>query len=79
MQTEPWGILSYPEIDSSQLEGGILTPISKNLKQQNKSKATKVKMPAESFIDLLKAYGDANLPSMIYHEGQDFYDWQQRF
>ena len=72
------GILGYPEIDSSQFEDDILTP-SKNLEQQNRSKATKMKMPAESFIDLLKAYGDANLPSMIYHEGQDFSDWQQRF
>ena len=73
------GILSHPEIDSSQLEDDILTPISKNLEQQNRSKATKMKMPTESFIDFLKAYGDANLPSMIYHEGQDFSDWQQRF
>ena len=72
------GILGYPEIDSSQFEDDILTP-SKNLEQQNRSKATRMKMPAESFIDLLKAYGDANLPSMIYHEGQDFSDWQQRF
>ena len=38
-----------------------------------------MKMPAESFIDLLKAYGDVNPPSMIYREGQDFSDWQQRF
>ena len=37
------------------------------------------KMPAESFIDFLKAYGEANPPSLIYRDGQDFHAWQREF
>ena len=38
-------------------------------------------MPMEplSFVDFLDAYGRANPPSMVYREGEDFAQWQERF
>ena len=38
-----------------------------------------MRVSTESFIDLLKMYGETNPPSMLYHEEQDFSDWQQCF
>ena len=37
------------------------------------------KMPAESFIDFLDAYGKVHPPSLTYREGDDFLAWQQAF
>jgi len=37
------------------------------------------KMPTESFIDFLKAYGEACPPSLVYRDGQDFRAWQREF
>lgn len=36
-------------------------------------------MPAQSFTELLSAYGDVHPPSLVYREGDDFPAWQQRF
>ena len=36
-------------------------------------------MPPESFVDFLEAYGEANPPSMLYREGEDFAQWQRGF
>jgi len=36
-------------------------------------------MQPQSFIDFLAAYGEANPPSMIYQDGEDFAEWQERF
>lgn len=33
----------------------------------------------DSFVDLLNLYGEAHPPSMRYHDGDDFAEWQQRF
>ena len=36
-------------------------------------------MISDSFSDFLDAYGNAQPPSMVYQEGEDFSAWQQRF
>lgn len=35
--------------------------------------------PAHSFTDFLDAWGQAHPPEMVYREGEDFAEWQQRF
>ena len=36
-------------------------------------------MRNESFVDFLDAYGTTHPPSMVYRDGQDMAEWQQRF
>jgi dienelactone hydrolase len=37
------------------------------------------KMPSESFVEFLRAYGEARPPSLTYREGDDFAAWQRTF
>jgi len=45
----------------------------------SKEDPTPTKLPAESFIDFLEAYGKAHPPSLVYREGHDFSAWQREF
>lgn len=58
---------------------GLALPTARAVWASSEEGTPPRKMPAESFIDFLDAYGEAHPPSLVYRDGDDFRVWQREF